>query len=107
MFRATDDPNLRARVVATMCETPQHVLLQAFASISDWSGEELVECIRCPTLLITAGDGLPADLTRTRELVPGLELGRTVGAGHFAHLISPGQVNAMIDRFIAVSLSAG
>jgi hypothetical protein len=45
-------------------------------------------------------------MTRTRELVAGLELGRTVGAGHFVHVFSPAQVNAMIDRFLATSLNA-
>jgi hypothetical protein len=51
-------------------------------------------------LLITAGDGLPADLARTRELLPQLELGRTVGVGHFAHAIAPDQINAMINHFL-------
>ena len=104
MFRPTDDPQVRARIVADMCATPQQVLVPAFASISEWSGEHLAPAVRCPVLLITAGDGLPADIARTRELVAGLELGRTVGAGHFAHVLSPEQVNAMIDRFLAVSL---
>jgi pimeloyl-ACP methyl ester carboxylesterase len=40
-------------------------------------------------------------MARTRELLPALELGRTVGAGHFAHLLVPEQVNAMIEQFLA------
>jgi pimeloyl-ACP methyl ester carboxylesterase len=107
MFRPTDDPKVRERIVDTMCATPQHVLLPTFGSISDWSGEHLAHRIQCPVLLITAGDGLPADVARTRELVPGLELGRTVGTGHFAHVFSPEQTNAMIDQFLAVSLNVG
>jgi pimeloyl-ACP methyl ester carboxylesterase len=106
MFRPSDDPETRARIVDDMCATPQRVLVPAFASIGEWSGEHIAGHVRCPVLLITAGDGLPADLARTRELVAGLELGRTVGAGHFAHVFSPEQVNAMIDRFLAVSLGA-
>lgn len=101
MFRPTEDPELRARIVEDMCATPQHVLVPTFASISEWSGEHVADQVRVPVLLITAGDGLPADMARTRELVPGLELGRTVGAGHFAHVFAPAQVNAMIDQFVA------
>jgi len=103
MFKPTDDPEIRAGIVDDMCATPQHVLLSAFTSLSEWSGELLADQVRCPALLITAGDGLPADLARTRELVIGLELGRTVGAGHFAHIVSHAQVNAMIDRFLTVN----
>jgi pimeloyl-ACP methyl ester carboxylesterase len=100
MFRPTDDPELRARIVEEMCGTPQHVLAPTFASLSEWSGEDIVSGVSIPVLLITAGDGLPADLTRTREILPQLELGRTVGVGHFAHAMDPTQVNAMIDRFL-------
>ena len=106
MFRPTDDPELRARLIDEMCATPQHVLVPLFASINEWTGEPLAGRVRCPVLLITAGDGLPADLVRTRELVAGLELGRTVGTGHFAHVFAPAQVNAMIERFLAVSPSS-
>jgi pimeloyl-ACP methyl ester carboxylesterase len=101
MFSPTDDPHMRARIVDEMCATPQHVLVQTFASINDWSGEHLGHRIRCPVLLIIAGDGLPADLARTREILPLLEVERTVGAGHFAHVFSAEQVNAMIDRFLS------
>jgi pimeloyl-ACP methyl ester carboxylesterase len=100
MFRPTDDPELRARIVDEMCATPQHVLVPTFESISGWSGEELVDRVCSPVLLITAGDGIPADMVRTRALLPELELGRTVGVGHFAHAVAPDQVNAMIARFL-------
>ena len=105
MFRPSDDPELRARIVEDMCATPQHVLAPTFASLSQWSGEDIAGGLSVPTLLITAGDGLPADMARTRELLPELELGRTVGVGHFAHAIAPDQINAMIDRFL-VSLGS-
>ncbi len=102
MFRPTDDTKIRASVLDDMCATPQHVLVSTFASVNEWSGERLAPQVQCPVLLISAGDGLPADLARTRELVARLELGRTVCAGHFGHLLAPAQVNAMIDQFLAV-----
>jgi len=106
MFRPTDDPELRARIVDEMCSTPQRVLAQIFASINRWSGEDIAARVDIPVLMITAGDGLPADIARTRELLPQLELGRTVGAGHFAHAIAPDQVNAMIAQFMFASCGA-
>ena len=45
----------------------------------------------------------PPDPTRLRALVPGIHYGMTVGAGHFCQLEVPDQVNAMIDRFLAVA----
>jgi hypothetical protein len=37
---------------------------------------------------------------------PQLVIGKTVGSGHFLELEVPEQVNAMIERFLAISLSA-
>jgi pimeloyl-ACP methyl ester carboxylesterase len=107
MFRPTDDPQLRARLMEDICATPQHVLAATFASLSEWSGEAIADRVSVPVLLITAGDGLPADMSRTRELLPQLELGRTVGVGHFAHVMAPDQVNAMIARFLVATRCAG
>ena len=107
MFRPTDDPELRARIVDDMCATPQHVLVPTFESISRWSGEALAGRVNVPVLLITAGEGIPADMARTRTLFPELELGRTVGVGHFAHAVAPDQINAMIDRFLIAARAVG
>ena len=103
MFRPTDDSELRVRIVDEMCATPQHVLVPTFTSLNQWSGEDIAGRVSIPLLLITAGDGLPADMARTRELLPQLEHGRTVGVGHFAHAIAPDQVNAMIARFLVTA----
>jgi len=100
MFRPTDDRELRARIVDEMCATPQHVLVPTFESLNQWNGEDAASRVSIPVLLITAGDGLPADMARTRELIPQLELGRTVAVGHFAHAIAPDQINAMIAHFL-------
>jgi hypothetical protein len=44
--------------------------------------------------------------SRLQELTPQVVTGQTVGAGHFITLLVPEQVNAMLERFFAVSLSA-
>jgi pimeloyl-ACP methyl ester carboxylesterase len=37
------------------------------------------------------------------DLLPQLAYGQTVGSGHFCQLEVPEQVNAMLDRFMAVN----
>jgi hypothetical protein len=44
------------------------------------------------------------DVHRLREIKPDLAVGITVGAGHFQQIGVPEQVNAMIERFLALSL---
>jgi pimeloyl-ACP methyl ester carboxylesterase len=101
-FRATDDPGLRSRLIGDMCSVPQHVLVSVFSSILAWDGQQVVPGVQAPILQIVQGGGMPADLVRVQEIVPDFELGRTVGAGHWAHLIVPDQVNSMIERFLAI-----
>lgn len=100
-FRETDDPELRSRLIQDMCAVPQHVLVAVFTSILAWDGEQVGPRVTAPVLQIVQGGSMPADLARAREVLPGLESGQTVGAGHWAHLIVPDQVNAMIERFLA------
>ena len=45
-----------------------------------------------------------SDALRLRAIKPDLEVGITVGAGHFHQIEVPEQVNAMIERFLRVSL---
>jgi pimeloyl-ACP methyl ester carboxylesterase len=103
MFRPTDNPELRARIIDEMCAVPQQVLAATLTRPMTWNGEQVASQVQVPVLLIQAGDGIPADMARTCKVVPQLELGRTVGAGHFAYLIAADQVNSMIERFLAVS----
>jgi pimeloyl-ACP methyl ester carboxylesterase len=104
-FRDTDDPALRSRLIRDMCAVPQPVLVAVFTSILDWQGEQVAARVKAPILQIVQGGTMPADLDRAQELLPGLELGQTVGAGHWAHLIVPDQVNSMIERFLANELA--
>lgn len=101
-FRNTDEPDVRERLIENMCAVPQHALVAVFTSIVAWEGEHVARRVHAPILQIVQGGGMPTDLDRVREALPGLELGQTVGAGHWAHVIVPGQVNSMIERFLAI-----
>ena len=43
-------------------------------------------------------------MSRFHEMFSEILYGKTVGSGHFCQLEVPEQVNAMIDRFLAVTL---
>jgi pimeloyl-ACP methyl ester carboxylesterase len=105
LFLSTDDTDLKARVVKEMGSAPQHVMASALAHVNSWDGEPAVRALGVPALMILAGEGF-SDVARIRELCPDLVIGRTVGAGHFHQLLVPEQVNAMIERFLAISLPA-
>jgi pimeloyl-ACP methyl ester carboxylesterase len=104
-FLPTDDAHLKARLIAGLSSLPQHVTLSAWEQhLLVGDGEEAAAC-RVPALLISSGTPL-SDLSRFRELTPQLVTGQTVGAGHFITLLVPEQVNAMIERFLVMSLPA-
>jgi pimeloyl-ACP methyl ester carboxylesterase len=103
LFLPGDDPQRKAQIVDAMSQAPQHVMASAFENIFAWDGEAAARGCTVPVLNICAAGPL-TDLNRFRELCPQLVNGQTVGAGHFHQLEVPEQVNAMIDRFLAVSV---
>jgi len=99
----TDDPERMARITAVMTSAPQHVASNAFDQhILLWDGAAAAAACKVPALYIGAAS-LVSDVDRLRELCPQLVVGRTVGAGHFNNQLVPEQVNAMIERFLAIS----
>jgi len=102
LFRPGDDAARKERILDDMSAAPQHVLAPAFAAIGDFDGAAALQACKVPALFIGA-DPLLADLRRMRELCPTLLTGQTAGSGHFHQLEVPEQVNAMIERFLAIN----
>jgi len=100
-----DDPDLVARITAAMFSTPEHVAMSCIANLGAWDGEVAAGACRVPALHIGADDPIN-DAAALRALNPRLRTGQTVGAGHFNQLEVPEQVNAMIERFLAVEVLA-
>jgi pimeloyl-ACP methyl ester carboxylesterase len=98
------DDELAGWIVEHMCAPRQPVAAAVIRGVSEWNGRELLARCEIPVLLVRARFGLETDPLRLLEIKPDLEVGITVGAGHFHHLEVPEQVNAMIERFLAVSL---
>lgn len=103
LFLPTDDPARKARIVEAMSSAPQHVMASAFAGIFCDTAASAAAC-KVPLLILMAAQPL-SDVTRLRQVCPAAVIGQTVGAGHFHQLEVPEQVNAMIGRFLTVSLS--
>jgi pimeloyl-ACP methyl ester carboxylesterase len=98
------DENLARWIADHMCMPDQAIAAAVIRGVCDWDGRDLLARCTAPALLIRAGIGEDSDVLRLREIKPDLEVGITVGAGHFHQLEVPDQVNGMIERFLAVSL---
>jgi pimeloyl-ACP methyl ester carboxylesterase len=96
-------PALQAQVRADMLATPQHVAVSCVTLMGEWDGEAAARACTVPVLHIGAEDPIN-DAAALRALNPGIRTGQTVGAGHFNQLEVPEQVNAMIERFLAVAV---
>jgi pimeloyl-ACP methyl ester carboxylesterase len=104
LFLPTDDAARKAHILSIMTSAPQHVAVSALEGGHAYDASEAKGRLVGPVLYIAADESPPrADLARLRALVPELHYGHVVGSGHFCQLEVPLQVNAMIDRFIAVT----
>jgi pimeloyl-ACP methyl ester carboxylesterase len=100
------DDEIAGWIVDHMCTPPQRVAAAIVRGVTEWNGRELFARCGLPVLLLRDEVEADTDLLRLLELKPDLEVGITVGAGHFLQLEVPDQLNAMIERFLAVSLSS-
>jgi pimeloyl-ACP methyl ester carboxylesterase len=102
LFIETDDPARRAKIVEAMASVPQHVAAACMNALATWDGERAARGCKVPALHIGAKN--PGnDAAVLRSLNPLIQTAQVAGAGHFAQLEVPDQVNAMIDRFVATA----
>jgi pimeloyl-ACP methyl ester carboxylesterase len=70
--------------------------------MGEFDGESALAGATVPVLSI--GSAVPANSAADlRRACPAITIGQTVGAGHFIQLEVPDQVNAMIERFLAIT----
>jgi pimeloyl-ACP methyl ester carboxylesterase len=107
LFIPTDDPERRARILDAMASAPQHVMVSAFEGLRDYDPNTAQGRVTAPGLYIAGSEPQPrCDVARLRELVPDMHYGQAAGSGHFCQMEVPEQVNAMIDRFLAIAVKA-
>lgn len=99
------DPELARWISEHMCATPLPVAAAVIRNLNDWNGVGALQLCEIPTLLLMRGGGDRAgDVVRLVAIKPDLEVGMIAGAGHFIQLEVPEQVNAMIERFLELSV---
>lgn len=107
LFIDTDDQERKERIIREMSSAPQHVVVSAFEGMRDYDPTEGGAGLEVPALYIEANEPQPrSDMVRLHEMLPQIQTGKTVGSGHFCQLEVPEQVNAMIDRFLAITQPA-
>lgn len=104
-FLPSDDPVRRRKIVETMCAVPLHEAAAMFEPAMRWNGVGALRLCQVPVLVLLSATGNSNDPARLRAVKPDVHIGVTVGAGHFHQLEVPEQVNAMIERFLAVALA--
>ena len=97
------DDRLARWIVDLMCGVPLPVAISVIDGVIEWNGAEPLARCTVPALLLRADLDDDTDILRLRAINPDLTVGITVGAGHFHQLEVPDQVNAMIERFLAIS----
>jgi pimeloyl-ACP methyl ester carboxylesterase len=95
------DPTLRARISAAQDATDLHAFISLTRHVFANCYEDLLARCDVPALSVEAV--IPNDVDRLSSLCSQVYLGRVVGSGHFLQLEVPGQVNAMLDRFLGVT----
>jgi pimeloyl-ACP methyl ester carboxylesterase len=98
------DEDLARWIVDLMSAAPLPIAAAVIRGIVAWNGVGALGLCVVPTLLLRATFGANPDAIRLRAIKPDLQVGITVGAGHFHQLEVPDQVNAMIERFLAIAL---
>lgn len=94
------DEQIAQWIVGLMCANPLPVATAVIRGVCKWNGAAALAGCGLPTLLLRPGVGADTDVVRLCALKPDLDVGITVGAGHFHQIEVPEQVNAMIARFI-------
>jgi len=100
MFGPFDPPEVRARILQEIPTLPPQL---AAAVMRDGMSSDFSDRIatgKYPLLFVHAR--VPADLERLKQLRPDAIVASVAGSGHFLTLIVPDQVNAMLDRFLAI-----
>jgi pimeloyl-ACP methyl ester carboxylesterase len=105
MFLPTDVVR-RDAIIEQMQRTPPAISAAVMRAMGEFDGGGALGRATVPVLSIgSAGpSNASADL---RHRCPSITIGQTVGAGHFLQLEVPGQVNAMIERFLDVGGLSG
>jgi pimeloyl-ACP methyl ester carboxylesterase len=101
MFLPTDVVR-RADIIQEMASAPPRIAAASLRAIGEFDAVAALDKITVPVMSI--GSAVPSNVSADlRRACPTITIGQTVGAGHFNQLEVPDQVNAMIERFLAIN----
>jgi pimeloyl-ACP methyl ester carboxylesterase len=101
MFLPTDAAR-RAAIIEQMTRTSPAISAEVMRVMGKFDGAGALAQATVPVLSI--GSAVPSNASADlRRLCPAITVGQTVGSGHFNQLEVPDQVNAMIERFLAIN----
>jgi pimeloyl-ACP methyl ester carboxylesterase len=107
-----DDTARREQVLAPVYDAhlkaPYHAAISVFDNLlTGYDPTPAAQACQVPVAYLAAGVPLieqASDLERFKTVCPQLIVAKTLGAGHFSPLEVPDQINAMIERFLAVGI---
>lgn len=105
-FSPAADPELKRRVLDTMCAAPPANAAAVIRGAIAWNGVAALAMCEVPLLVLRSGPGGNNTPERLLPPKPDLHYGVTIGAGHFFQLEVPEQVAPMIERFLEVAVPA-
>jgi pimeloyl-ACP methyl ester carboxylesterase len=102
LFGRDDPQDLKDRILDEMLAVPDHVAARMRETVLGFDGGGAAAKCRIPSLFLLA-DRPFTDAETLSRLGDNWRVGQVVGAGHFIQLIASEQVNAMVDRFLALA----
>jgi pimeloyl-ACP methyl ester carboxylesterase len=106
MFLASDDTARRRRILDLMCSVPLRVAVDVIRGVIAWNGVGALQLCNVPLLVLRSSPGGSNAPDRLLALKPDIQIGVTVGSGHFHQLEVPEQVTPMIEKFIRLVMGA-
>ena len=94
-----DDPERAAKGFERIDQVPEHVVMATWDALMEWDPVPALEALEAPFLYLDHGQP-DVDIEVIRNYCPQVVYGQTVGAGHRALQVVPGQVNSMLERFM-------
>ncbi len=104
LFLATDDADRKRWILETMCSVPLSVAAKVIRGVVAWNGVGALSLCHVPLLVLLTQPWGSNDPARLLALRPDLQIGVTVGVGHFHQLEAPKQVTQTIDRFVQIAI---
>jgi len=106
MLMTNHDAAQKHWIIETMCSVPSEVAATVLRGVVAWNGVGAIQLCNVPLLVLRATTGGSNAPDRLLALKPDIQIGVTVGAGHFHQLEVPEQVTPMIEKFIQIVVRA-